>query len=384
MLNETDGIHHSPFTIHHLVVSMTEPLTHASDPPETIPIREGEDFDHARLAAYVKGKLPASNQPLEVVQFAGGHANLTYLLRYGDTEYVLRRPPLGPVAPTSHDMGREYRVLSVLYKGYRYAPRAFLYCEDPSVIGAPFFVMERRRGVVVRRVIPPQWGGGSDAVINRKISEVLVDTLADLHDVDPHAVGLADLGKPDGFMRRQIDGWLARYERAKTKELVIATEMAEWLRAHLPASPTPTLLHNDWRLDNMMLDANDPGRCEAVFDWDMCTTGDPFADLGTLLSAWTEASEGSPGSGQVGMPSHTPGFLTRREAVERYGKRRRIDVGNVPYYYVFGIFKIAVVLQQIYYRYHVGQTKDQRFAPFEQGAEMLFWKAKEASERLSV
>jgi aminoglycoside phosphotransferase (APT) family kinase protein len=359
-------------------------LMAATDPPETIPIREGEDFDHTRLAEYLKGKIPGSERPLAVVQFAGGHANLTYLLRYGDLEYVLRRPPLGPVAPSSHDMGREYRVLSVLYKGYPCAPRAYVYCDDPALLGAPFFVMERRRGVVVRRTIPSQWGGGNDAAVNRKISEVLIDTLADLHDVDARAVGLADLGKPGGFMRRQIDGWTGRYERAKTKDVPVVTEMAQWLCDHLPPSPPPTLLHNDWRLDNMMLDAADPGRCEAVFDWDMCTIGDPFADLGTLLSAWIEASEGSPGSGQVGMPSTVPGFLTRREAVERYGKRRGIDVSRVPYYYVFGIFKIAVVLQQIYYRYHVGQTKDSRFQPFEQGAEMLFWKAKDASEKLAV
>ncbi len=359
-------------------------LMATTDPPETIAVREGEDFDRTRLAAYLSGKLPGSDRPLELLQFAGGHANLTYLLRYGDTEYVLRRPPLGPVAPTSHDMAREYRVLSVLYQGYRPAPRAYLFCDDASVIGAPFFVMERRRGVVVRRTIPKEFGGGADPVINRRISEVLIDTLADLHDVDARAVGLGDLGKPEGFMLRQIDGWMARYERAKTKEVAIVADLYGWLRRQLPASPAPTLLHNDWRLDNMMLDARDPGRCEAVFDWDMCTTGDPFADLGTLLSAWIEASEGSPGSGQVGMPSMVPGFLTRREAVERYGARRGVDISTVPYYYVFGIFKIAIVLQQIYYRYHVGQTQDQRFQPFEQGAEMLFWKAKERSEHLSV
>jgi len=364
---------------------MAEPNpAQSADPPETIAIRDGEDFDHARLAEYLKGKLPDSQPPLEVVQFAGGHANLTYLLRYGDTEYVLRRPPVGPVAPSAHDMGREFRALSVLYKGYPYAPRAFVQCEDPAIVGAPFFVMERRRGIVVRRTIPPEFGGGNDPDVNRRISEVMIDTLADLHDVAYQSIGLGDIGKPDGFMRRQIDGWTARYERAKTKDVPVVDEMAQWLRDHLPPSPTPTLLHNDWRLDNMMLDAHDPGRCEAVFDWDMCTIGDPFADLGTLLSAWIEAREGSPGSGQVGMPSHLPGFLTRREAVERYGKRRGVDVSNVPYYYVFGIYKIAVVLQQIYYRYHVGQTKDQRFAPFEQGAEMLFWKAKQCSETLTV
>ncbi len=358
--------------------------TPPSDPPETIPIRRDEDFDHARLAAYLRGKLPESERPLEVVQFSGGHANLTYLLRYGDAEYVLRRPPLGPVAPSAHDMGREYRVLSVLYQAYPPAPRAYVFCDDATIIGAPFFIMERRRGIVVRRTIPPQWGGGADPVVNRKISEVLIDTLADFHNVSPHAIGLDTLGKPDGFLRRQIDGWMGRYERAKTKEVPVVQEVYDWLIANLPPSPTPTLLHNDWRLDNMMLDAHDPGRCEAVFDWDMCTTGDPLADLGTLLSAWIEEREGAAGAGQVVMPSNTPGFLLRSEAVERYGRRRNLDVSNVPYYYAFGVFKIAIVLQQIFVRYHRGQTKDARFALFEQGAELLFWRAKQATETGTV
>jgi aminoglycoside phosphotransferase (APT) family kinase protein len=348
------------------------------DPPETIPIRDDEDFDHEKLADYLRGKLPGAEQPLDVVQFAGGHANLTYLLRYGGREYVLRRPPLGPVAPTSHDMGREYRVLSVLHHAYPPAPQAYVFCEDPDIIGAPFFVMERRRGTVVRRTIPPEFGGGGDADVNRRISEVLIDTLADLHQVDAQAVGLGSLGKPDGFLQRQIEGWAQRYERAKTDEVPVVDEVVAWLRDNLPASPPPTLLHNDWRLDNMMLDSNDPGKCVAVFDWDMCTRGDPLADVGTLLSAWVEESEGPAGSGP-GMPSNTPGFLTRRAAVERYGKRRGVDVSNVPYYYVFGVFKIGVVVQQIYVRYHRGQTKDERFQVFGQAAQMLFWRAKDIS-----
>jgi aminoglycoside phosphotransferase (APT) family kinase protein len=357
--------------------------TPTADPPETIAIRDGEDFDHARLAEYLKGKLPDSDRSLEVIQFAGGHANLTYCLRYGDVEYVLRRPPIGPVAPGAHDMGREYRALSVLYKEYPFAPRAYVYCEDSAIIGAPFFVMERRHGIVVRRSIPAEFGSGKDAAINRRISEVIVDTLADLHRVDPRAVGLDKIGKPEGFMRRQIDGWMARYQRAKTKEMPVADEMCRWLSERLPASPLATLLHNDWRLDNMMLKSNSP-ECEAVFDWDMCTLGDPLADLGTLLTAWLEAGDGLPDSGQVTMPSMVPGFMTRTEAVARYGKRRGVDVSTLPYYYVFGLFKMAVVLQQIYHRYHLGQTKDPRFALFEQGAEALFVKSKQASQTMSV
>lgn len=353
-------------------------------PPETMPIREDEDFDHDRLSAYLRGKLPGAEQPLEIVQFGGGHANLTYLLRYGAQEYVLRRPPIGPVAATAHDMGREYRVLSVLHRAYPLAPRAFLFCDDPAVIGAQFFVMERRRGTVVRRVIPPEFGGGRDPAINQSISEALVDALADLHDVDYRSIGLETLGKPEGFLRRQIDGWFGRYERAKTREVKLVDDLVKWLRDRQPASPPPALLHNDWRLDNMMLDANDAGRVEAVFDWDMCTLGDPLCDLGTLLASWMEAGEGLSGASAGTMPSNVPGFLTRRAAVERYGARHGVDVSTVPYYYVFGLFKIGVVLQQIYHRYHVGQTKDARFANFDQVAEMLFALAQGRSEPLSL
>jgi aminoglycoside phosphotransferase (APT) family kinase protein len=352
--------------------------------PETIPIREDEDFDHGRLADFLRGRLPGSERALEIEQFGGGHANLTYLLRYGSDEYVLRRPPLGPVAATAHDMSREYRVLSVLHRAYRLAPRAFVYCDDPAVIGAPFFVMERRRGIVIRRAIPPQFGGGEDAQTNRRISEVLIDALADLHDVDYRAIGLETLGKPDGFLRRQIDGWAARYERAKTRELPVVDALVAWLRDRQPPSPPPTLLHNDWRLDNMMVDARDPGRAEAVFDWDMCTLGDPLCDLGTLLASWIERDEALSGATAGTMPSNVPGFMTRREAVARYGARRGVDVAAVPYYYVFGLFKIAVVLQQIFYRYHVGQTKDARFANFDQVAELLFILAQSRSDPLSL
>ena len=352
--------------------------------PETIPIREDEDFDHDRVAAYLRDRLPGSDQPLTIRQFGGGHANLTYLLCFGAQEYVLRRPPLGPVAATAHDMGREYRVLSVLHQVYPLAPRAYAYCEDPALIGAPFFVMERRRGTVVRRAIPPEFGGGADPVKNRQISEVLIDALADLHDVDYRAVGLESLGKPDGFLRRQIDGWMGRYERAKTRELKVADDVVAWLRDRQPPSPAPTLLHNDWRLDNMMLDADNPARAEAVFDWDMCTVGDPLCDLGTLLASWMEEGEGLSGATAGTMPSNVPGFLTRRDAVTRYGARRQIDVSHVPYYYVFGLFKIAIVLQQIYHRYHVGQTKDARFAHFDQVAELLFGLAQSRSDPLSL
>jgi aminoglycoside phosphotransferase (APT) family kinase protein len=357
---------------------MPTAAAHAPD-PDAIPVREGEDVDRAALASYLAGKLPGATGGLDVWQFGGGHANLTYLLRYpaggtgAPTEYVLRRPPLGEVAATAHDMGREYRVLSVLYRAFPPAPRAYLYCDDPGVIGAPFFVMERRRGVVVRGTVPPQFGGGQDRAMNRRLSEVLIDTLADFHRVDPAAVGLEGIGKPQGFLQRQVAGWTQRWERAKTRENEVATALARWLADRLPVSPPATLLHNDWRLDNMMVAADDPGRVVAVFDWDMCTLGDPLADLGTLLASWFEADENV--GPWVPMPTQAPGFMSRREAIGRYAGATGIDVRAIGYYHVFGIFKMAVVLQQIYYRFHRGQTRDERFSAFEPIVEGLLARA---------
>jgi aminoglycoside phosphotransferase (APT) family kinase protein len=332
--------------------------------------REGEQIDAARLAPVLEGKLPGAHGVPEVWQFGGGNANLTYLVRYasGD-EYVLRRPPHGPVAPSSHDMAREYRVLSVLYRAFPLAPRAYLFCEDPAVVGAPFFVMERRRGTVVRGTVPEQFGGGRDPVANRKLSEVLIDTLVDFHAVDPAAVGLDTLGHPEGFLGRQVTGWRERWERARTRPIPEAEELADWLTGHLPESPPPTLVHNDWRLDNMMVASDDPGRAVAVFDWDMCTRGDPLADLGSLLSLWFEPGE--PEGPTSPMPSRAPGFMTRAEAVRRYGERSGRDVSRVPYYHVFGLFKMAVVVQQIYFRYQRGQTQDARFAIMDAVVEAL-------------
>ena len=343
--------------------------------PELIEVRSDERFDEARLADYLRDRLPGADRPLQVRQFGGGHANLTYLLRYGGPEdepleYVLRRPPLGPVAKGAHDMKREHRALSVLWQSFPVAPRAFLYCEASDIIGADFFVMERRRGVVVRRVVPPEFGGGRDPEANRKLSEVLIDTLVDFHAIDAEDAGLGDLGKPDGFLRRQVEGWANRFERSKTREIEIANELHEWLIDNLPASLAPTLLHNDWKLDNMAMAADDPGRCVAVYDWDMCTRGDPLCDLASLMTSWRDEEETV-----LAMPTTSPGFLRRAEAIARYGERSGRSLADISYYLVFGVFKNAVVLQQIYYRYAQGQTVDERFAGMGEGAVELFQRA---------
>jgi len=326
---------------------------------EFIPEREGEHLDSAALASYLRGKVEGIDAGLTVRQFPGGHSNLTYLLDAGGREYVLRRPPLGPVAPKAHDMAREYNVLRAVHPFFAPAPRAFLLCEDASVIGAIFFVMERRRGLVLRREVPPEFAG--DADFGRRVSEAFVDCLAAMHAVD---AGQVMLGKPAGFLERQVTGWAERWQRAQTEALPAMEQLVDWLVNRMPESPSPTLVHNDYKLDNIMLDAADPGRVEAVLDWEMTTAGDPLVDLGCVLCYWPES--GDPAARREALSAITtlPGWFTRAQLVERYARLTGRDVGGLGYYEVFGIFKVAVVLQQIYFRYRRGQTRDERFRDF--------------------
>jgi len=329
-----------------------------SDPPELAPIREGEEFDVDRVEAYLKERIPELDGPMEVLQFPGGHANLTYLIRFGERELVLRRPPLGPVAPRSHDMTREYRVLSRLADHFPAAPRAFALCEDPEVIGVTFIVMERRKGSVVRFRVPPELDRHPDA--RRRMSWALVDVMADFHDLDYEKLGLAGLGKPEGDIERQVRGWKGRWERAKNSDRPLFDELYEWLMSNLPRSTCVGLVHNDLKFDNIMLDPEDPGHVVAILDWDMTTLGDPLVDLGTLLCYWAE--EDDPGfRGATNAVTAQPGFPRRSEIAQRYADRRHIDVSQISWYEAFGIWKTAVVLQQIYIRFVRGQTRDSRF-----------------------
>lgn len=331
---------------------------------DTIPVRPDERFDEKRLATYLKGRLPGTGNPLTVRQFGGGAANLTYLLDYDSHQYVLRRPPLGPVAPTSHDMGREYKVLSVLHRAYPYAPQAYLYCDDLEIIGGPFFVMKRFRGTVVRARIPKKYEPIPDAP--QLMSRALVDALADFHAVDYHSLGLDDLGKPEGFIQRQIEGWYRRWEAAKAEDVPEMEALYTWLKQHQPPSQESTLVHNDFKLDNTMLDSSDPGHVVAIFDWDMCTLGDPLSDLGALLTYWTEPND-APFMLAVAttfMPVGDSRFLTRAELVERYTARSGRDVTHIRFYHLLGLFRVTVIVAQIYIRYHRGQTQDERFASF--------------------
>lgn len=338
---------------------------------DLIEVRPDERFDVEAVALWLRNQAGLPGGEPSVRQFGGGKANLTYLLEFPNgEELVLRRPPLGPVAASSHDMGREYGVLSRLWQVFDKAPRAYAFCDDSSVIGAPFFLMERREGVVVRTQVPEVFGGGADEDANRKLSEVVIDTLAEFHAADPTRCGLEDLGHPDGFLERQVNGWIKRWERAKHEDNPLADELGSWLAGNIPESPPPTMLHNDWRLDNMAVSAEDPGVCTAVYDWDMATRGDPLADLGTLMGSWFDPGEAPEELGL--MPTGAPGWLARDDAVERYSRQSDRDLRQVGWYLVFGSWKLAIILQQIYIRWLRGQTQDERFRSLDEGARHLF------------
>jgi aminoglycoside phosphotransferase (APT) family kinase protein len=332
-------------------------------------VREGEELDLGALDAYLARALPELEGPLEVEQFPSGYSNLTYLLRKGAAELVLRRPPFAVQVRGGHDMSREFRVLSGLQGVYTPAPRPLAYCEDEAVIGAPFYLMERRRGIVVRRKLPDALSG--DRELMRRMCLALVDGLSGLHAIDAQAAGLGELGKPSGYVRRQIEGWIGRWQKAKTEEISDIAQIAAWLVEHMPDDGETTLVHNDYKFDNVMLDSEDPTRIVAVLDWELCTRGDPLMDLGTTLGYWVEAGDDAAWHAMAFGPTAAPGALDRRAVVERYAETTGRDVSNMLYYYCFALLKIAVIVQQIFFRYRKGYTQDPRFARLDVVVEAL-------------
>jgi len=352
---------------------------HAAD---TRPVRETEQLDWARLESWLRERLPSCGipridlyRPMEVAQFPGGHSNLTYLVRFGDGELVVRRPPLGPVPPTAHDMAREFRWLSAVHPVFPRAPRAYALCDDESIVGSIFYVMERRHGRVIRHEEPPQLAGRP--LVRRRVSNALVEALADLHSVDIAAHGLTHLGKPAGFVERQVHGWSERWERSRTTALPDMDALAHWLVRNLPPNPAaPAIVHGDFKLDNVMLDPDDSGRVVAVFDWEMSALGDPLVDLGILLAYWTPTAPPGQHDALTTVTSRD-GYFTRDEIIDRYAARSGRDLSGLRFFEVFALFKIAVVVQQIYYRFVKGQTDDPRFATFGDRVTIL---ARHASE----
>ena len=328
-------------------------------PPELAPVRSGEELDWDRIADFLREQLPEElgvRGELDVLQFPNGAANLTYLIRFGGLELVLRRPPFGQLAPGAHDMAREYKVLSRLWRHFDRAPRAYLFCDDPSVAGADFFVMERRRGEVIRNVIPPSMAGHPE--VGRRIGTALVEATGEFHLLDPGDCDLADLGKPDGFVERQVRGWKKRWDLvADAKHDDAMQRLHARLEDELPAPQRVSFVHNDLKLDNCMFDPADPDRVTAFFDWDMTTLGDPLVDLGTLLNYWPEpgdrAQRGHEGMDRMGLP-------TRAEVREIYGRATGLDVSQAGWFEAFALWKSVTVVQQLHHRWVVGDSTDPR------------------------
>jgi len=336
---------------------------------DTREVRATEQLDWTKLADYLRWHLEGLpvpgldlTRPMDVSQFPGGHSNLTYLVRFGGAELVLRRPPLGPVPRKAHDMAREYRWLAAVHPLFPLAPRPYVLCEDASVIGSVFYVMERRRGIVVRADEPLGLKDRPEA--RRRLSESLIDTLADLHALDVSRPPLVELGKPIGFVERQVRGWTERWEGSRLEPVPEMESLSAWLVEHLPPEPEqPGIVHGDFKLDNILLDPLDIGHLVAIFDWEMSALGDPLVDLGIVLAYWSPTAPPEQRDALTTV-THRPGYFTHDEVVERYAARSGRDVSGIRFYETFALFKIAVVIQQIYYRFVKGQTDDQRFAKF--------------------
>jgi len=325
---------------------------------KAVAIREGEALDINKLKNYFSEFLPDFNGELALEQFPGGYSNLTFLVKTSNKEFVLRKPPIGANIKSAHDMAREFNVLTALKPVYKPIPNPILYCDDSSIIGSPFYIMERVRGIILRNKAPK--GIELTPVIMKSISESAVDNLAALHSINLETTGLISMGKPEGYTQRQVEGWIKRYVAAQTDSVEEMDKTAEWLKANIPNDGVHAFIHNDYKYDNLVLDPENLNSIIAVLDWEMATVGNPLMDLGTSLAYWAEATDS-----EALKPFNLtwlPGNLTRDEVVNRYADSKKISQPDMLFYYVFGSFKIAVIVQQIYARYKKGFTTDQRFA----------------------
>ncbi|MFT6214806.1 MAG: aminoglycoside phosphotransferase (APT) family kinase protein [Roseivirga sp.] len=321
-------------------------------------IRKGEGLDLSKLTDYLTDHLDGFSGSIEVSQFPSGFSNLTYLVKDGENEYVLRRPPFGANIKGAHDMNREFRVLSALKPVYSKVPKPVLFCDDQTVMDADFYMMERVKGVILRS-LPPKDLALTPTVM-RSISEACIDNLADLHTMDLKAAGLTDFGKPDGYTQRQVEGWIGRYYKAETDQLESMNQVAGWLQKNIPAQKYVSFIHNDYKYDNLVLNPEKLDDIIAVLDWEMSTVGNPLMDLGTSLAYWAQAEDSE--ALKPFSLTWLPGNYTRSELVNRYEEKTGFDLSDQVFYYVFGAFKIGVIIQQIYARYKKGYTQDPRFA----------------------
>lgn len=348
---------------------------------DTIPVRKGEELDKDSLERFIRQKISGlSDMEMTVKQFSSGASNLTYEVSIGSWQGVLRRPPYGPIAPKAHDMKREYTILRELHPVFPIAPKPFVYSDDHSIIGSPFFIMERRQGRILDTSFPDDVSPTAETC--GRISETMVDTLVRLHDVDYKQTALVDMTNPEGFMERQVHGWIKRYEQAKTDDITGIDVLKAWMTAHIPPSQEATVIHYDYKLNNAMF-SEDFSEMVGLFDWEMTTVGDPLADLGAAMSYWLEADDPDVLKYALGKPPVTvmPGFMTRDEFVHAYARKSGRDISHYPFYFTFALFKLAVICQQIYARFKQGYTNDERFAELNHFVELLIHRALKESEK---
>jgi aminoglycoside phosphotransferase (APT) family kinase protein len=343
-------------------------------PDEAGEIRKGEELAADALERYLKENIAGLSGPFKIKQFPGGHSNLTYLISFGDREMVMRRPPFGSNVKSAHDMGREYQILHALSPVFPCAPRPILHTEDASVIGCPFFIMEKLNGLVIRGEIPRAMMLSPEQA--RMLCKNLIKTQCELHTIDYHGIGLGNFGKPDGYMQRQVEGWRKRFEGSKTPDTPDCSGIMAWLSDHLPPeSHWPCIVHGDYKFDNVLVDENNPTTLVGILDWEMATIGDPIADLAYTLMSWPEKND--PGSAAfASFPPVLREAICREELVEYYEQLSGRQIENLPFYISFNLFRLGVILQQIYYRYYHGITKDERFGAFKTMVELLMQTAK--------
>lgn len=323
-------------------------------------IREGEELDSAAVETFLKDTIPDLDGPMSIRQFPSGFSNLTYFIRVGDRDMVLRRPPIGKKAKTAHDMNREYRILSALHPVFPYCPKPLAYTEDPGIMGCSFYVMERIPGIIFRKDLPENMAFSADQA--RTLCENMIDLHYRLHTLDYQAIGLGDFGKPEGYVSRQVSGWSRRYRDARTPDVPDFESTMAWLDEHQPPdSEFPGVIHNDYKFDNLVLNLENPVEITGILDWEMATIGDPLMDLGCSMAYWINRDDPEEAQLMRMMPTNAEGMMTRRELVDLYSEKSGRKIDNFDFYYCFGLFRLAVIAQQIYYRYYHGQTKDKRF-----------------------
>ncbi|MBA2607165.1 MAG: phosphotransferase family protein [Acidobacteriota bacterium] len=330
--------------------------------PDTKPMRQGEELNEANLQAFLRENLDLKSDEIEILQFPAGSSNLTYLVKIDGEEFVLRRPPFGNTVKSAHDMKREFDVLGKLSKVYKPAPKPLVYCADENVVGSEFYLMERRKGLIIRGKSPKNLE--ESKVLQRQVCESFIENLAQLHLLDYEKIGLSELGRPEGYATRQVEGWTKRYFNAKTDDHAEFETTIKWLYQNISNESGAALVHNDYKFDNLMLNPENLPEIAAVLDWEMTTVGDPLMDLGTTLGYWMSMDAGMEMLSMPFNPRVLMENISRQELVEIYEEKSGKNISNILFYYVFGTFKIAVIAQQIYFRYARGFTQDKRFATF--------------------